>query len=329
MVGDATFIFWTRDDIQFDALSYLDDPDPAQVQSLIDSVRRGRESDLKDETAFYAAALSASGGRAVVRDWIDTTVGTVSTNVARWFELQKIADPRTEDPTGIQQPMPFSLYRLAAATVRDTQRDLPVTPPRALFRSAFNGTPLPIDIAYQAVRRCGAEQRVTRARAALMKLVLLSQETEEGEEDFMVALEPDHPSTAYHCGRLLAVIEEIQRAALPRVNATIVDRFYGAASSTPSVVFGSLLRGAQPHLARLERDNRGAFVRLQQRLEDVMGHIGDWPTTLPLKEQALFSLGYYHQRARSRAEIATRRSQTGRNPAEENQSDETHQEETS
>ena len=29
----------------------------------------------------------------------------------------------------------------------------------------------------------------------------------------MVALEPEHPSTAYHCGRLLAVIEDVQRAA--------------------------------------------------------------------------------------------------------------------
>ena len=123
----------------------------------------------------------------------------------------------------------------------------------------------------------------------------------------MVALEPQHPSTAYHCGRLLAVIEEIQRAALPAVNATIVDRFYGAASSTPAVVFGTLLRGAQPHLAKLERDNRGAYVNLQQRLEEVCARIGDWPATLPLKEQALFSLGYYHQRAQGRAEALARR----------------------
>ena len=110
----------------------------------------------------------------------------------------------------------------------------------------------------------------------------------------MVALEAEHASPAYHCGRLLAVIEAVQRAALPGVNATIIDRYYGAASSTPAVVFGALLRGA-------------AYVNLQRRLEDVMSRIGDWPTTLALRDQALFSLGYYHQRAHDRAEAISRR----------------------
>ena len=123
----------------------------------------------------------------------------------------------------------------------------------------------------------------------------------------MVALESAHPSPAYHCGRLLAILESVQRAALGSVNATIVDRFYGAASATPSTVFGALLRGAQPHLAKLKRDRPGAHVNLQRRLEEVCSRIDDWPATLPLKEQALFSLGYYHQRAHDRAEAHRRR----------------------
>ena len=204
-------------------------------------------------------------------------------------------------------PRPLSLFQLAASTVRDARRDLPVTTPRSLFRAALSATPIPLEVAFQAVRRCRAEQGVTRPRAALIKLVLLSRETTPPKENYMVALETEHPSPAYHCGRLLAVIEDVQRAALPGVNATIIDRYYGAASSTPAVVFGALLRGAQPHLARLERDRPGAYVNLQRRLEEVMAQIGDWPTTLPLREQALFSLGYYHQRAHSRAEMTSRR----------------------
>ena len=130
----------------------------------------------------------------------------------------------------------------------------------------------------------------------------------------MAALEAEHPSPAYHCGRLLAVVEDVQRAALPGVNTTIVDRYYGAASSTPAVVFGALLRGAQPHLARLERDRPEAYVNLQRRIEDVMARIDDWPSTLPLKEQALFSLGYYHQRAHDRAEAISRRASRDSRP---------------
>ncbi len=322
-VADATFVFWTREKVAFDFGSFMREPDPSEVRTLIDSVRRGARPVPQEGSAFYAASLSASGGRAVVRDWIDTTVGDVKESVTRWFTLQQIADPRNEDPAGVS-PRPLSLFQLATSTVR-TANDLPVTTSRLLFRVALSGTPIPMELAYQAVRRCRAERGVTRPRAALIKLTLLSQEPHLSQEDYMVALEVDHPSPAYHCGRLLAVIEEVQRAALPNVKATIVDRYYGAASSTPSIVFGVLLRGAQPHLARLERDKRGAYVNLQRRLEDVMGQIGDWPTTLALKEQALFSLGYYHQRAYERAEIIGRRNRAGTGP---NSGDETAAEES-
>ena len=304
-VGDTTFIFWTKS-AGFDLATFLRDPDPQEVRALLQSVVNTRRQDaLIDETAFHAAALSGSGARAVVRDWIDTTVGNARQHIARWFQLQSITDPRDEDPEG-RNPRPLGLFPLAAATVR-TPQDLPVTTPRHLFRSALQGTPLPLEIVAQAVRRNQAEKRVTRPRAALGKLVLLSRETQPVKEDYMVALETEHPSPAYHCGRLLAVIEQVQRAALPGVNATIVDRFYGAASSTPGVVFGTLLRGAQPHLSRLKRDNRGAHERLQRDLEEVIARIGGWPATLTLQEQALFSLGYYHQRAHDRSQLISRR----------------------
>ena len=305
-IGDATFVFWTRDNVAFDVQSFMTKPDAAAVRALLESVGRGRHAALDDDSPFYAAALSANGGRAVVRDWLDTTVANAAENVSLWFRQQRIIDPRDEDPPGVD-PRPLGLFALAASTVRDMRRDLPVSASSSLFRTAINGTPLPMDVAYQAVRRCRAEQGVTRPRAALIKLVLLSQEPHQPKEDYMVALEPGHPSTAYHCGRLLAVLEAVQRAALPGVNATVVDRYYGAASSTPATVFGALIRGAQPHLAKLQRDKPGAHVNLQQSIEDVCAQIENWPPTLALKDQALFSLGYYHQRAHDRAEALSRR----------------------
>ena len=311
-VGDAAFVFWTPDNVAFDVRSFMTKPDAAAVRTLLESVGRGRHAALNDDSLFYAASLSASGGRAVVRDWLDTTVANAANNIARWFHLQRIVDPRDENPTGAE-PQPLGLFALATSTVRRDSRglpvldDLPVSTPQALFRAAIHGSPLPMDVAYQAVRRCRADQGVTRPRAALIKLVLLSQEPLPPKEDYMVALEPNHPSIAYHCGRLLAVLEAVQRAALPGVNATVVDRYYGAASSTPATVFGALIRGAQPHLAKLHRDRPGAYVNLQRGLEDVIAQIGDWPPTLALKDQAVFSLGYYHQRAHDRAEFLSRR----------------------
>jgi len=304
-VGGATFIFWTRESVGLDFESFWSRPDPAQVKALLDSVRRGRDaSSTIDDTRFYAASLSASGGRAVVRDWLDTTVGNVKESIGRWFELQQIVDPRDEDPTGLESPRPLSVFQLAVSTVRKAD-DLPVTTSRALFRSALSGSPLPLEIAFQAVRRNRAEQGVTRGRAALIKLVLLSRNRQLAkEENHMVALNKERPEPAYHCGRLLAVVEQVQRAAQPGVNTTVVDRFYGAASSTPAVVFGALLRDTQPRLAKLDMRRRGG---LQNRLAEVCAQIEGFPKTLSLEQQALFSLGYYHQRAHDRAKAISRR----------------------
>lgn len=127
----------------------------------------------------------------------------------------------------------------------------------------------------------------------------------------MIQLDQENPNPAYRCGRLLAVLEQVQRLAIPGVNATVVDRFFGTASSAPAAVFPRLLRGAQPHLSKLERDRRGAYVALQRRLEEILGGLGvtkagalysGFPSTLTLQEQGLFSLGYYHQRAFDRAQ---------------------------
>ena len=126
----------------------------------------------------------------------------------------------------------------------------------------------------------------------------------------MIQLDSASSNPGYRCGRLLAVLEEIQRAAIPGINATIVDRFYGTASSAPASVFSRLLRGAQPHLAKLERDRPGAYVALQRRLEDIQSGLIDFPRTLNLMDQGRFALGYYHQRALDRQqarEAAARR----------------------
>ena len=64
-----------------------------------------------------------------------------------------------------------------------------------------------------------------------------------------MSLDPDNPSQAYQLGRLFAVLEAAQYAALGRVNASIADRYYGAASSTPARVFAALIRGAKTHIA--------------------------------------------------------------------------------
>ncbi len=95
----------------------------------------------------------------------------------------------------------------------------------------------------------------------------------------------------YRLGRLFATLEKLQEEALPGTNATIRDRFFGAASATPITVFPRLIRGAQPHLAKVKR-----AVFFEKLIQEVLGPVTGFPSHLTLEEQGLFALGYYHQR---------------------------------
>ena len=295
--GDSVFVFWTKEETGFNFLSALEDPDPNQVGELLESAQADRPSDVDDEP-FYALFLSASGGRAVVRDWMDSTVGQVRKNLATWFRRQRIA----AGYDGEQRY--YGLRALAFATVRDP-RDLPLTTTRSLTHAVFTGNPLPMDIMARAIRRNGAEQGVTRSRAALIKLVLLG-ETGDHEEDYMVQLDSNNADPAYLCGRLLAVLEEAQWGAVRGLNTSLADRFYGTASAAPLSVFPTLVRGSRAHLSKLRRDNPGAYFAIDSRLEDILTKVTaeqGFPKSLNLKEQGVFALGYYHQRAHDREQM--------------------------
>lgn len=107
-------------------------------------------------------------------------------------------------------------------------------------------------------------------------------------------LDPENPSVAYRLGRLFATLEKIQEEASPGLNATIRERYYGAASSTPVAVFTTLMRLKNHHLAKLS--NKGRAVNFEKLLAQIMSGIDDFPRHMPLQDQGRFAIGYYHQR---------------------------------
>lgn len=301
-VGPVAYIFWTREKSAFSWATMFTNPDPQEVKALLTAAQRGQVGavalDAERQGRFYAAAFSASGARVVVRDWLDMTVGEAQDHLARYFRLQTIVGL-----DGAEAP-PLKLVALAGATVREL-KDLTARTTKTLLSVALGGGPVPKDLLFEAVRRCRTAGEVTRPQAALIKMVLLSEREQRREgsvtEQELVQLEPGDQTPAYLCGRLFTVLESIQRAALGEVNATIVDRYFGTASSAPAAVFGKLLRGAQPHLSKLRRDKPGSYRALQQRLEEIQAGLQGFPKTLTLTDQGLFALGYYHQRAADRA----------------------------
>jgi len=308
-VGRLVYLFWTKEEVPFSVVSLLSRPDPGEVRALIGSVFRGQQTATEIDTMpFYATAFSASGARVVVRDWLDTTVRHARRNLAHYFSLQQMSD-RDGTPGN-----PYGLFALAAATlpttVRDAGKELAPNVPQVLLQMALRGGALPMWLLFQAVKRNRAEQTITRPRAVLIRMVLLSRQEYPIKEDMMAQLEPDNRDPAYLSGRLLAVLESVQQAAIPGVNATITDRFFGTASSAPASVFGHLIRGAMGHLGKLRKEKPGTYEALRRRLAEVQEHLKTFPRTLTLEQQGLFGLGYFHQQAADRASaIAYRQAQ--------------------
>lgn len=106
-----------------------------------------------------------------------------------------------------------------------------------------------------------------------------------------MGLDPNRKEPAYRLGRLFAALEKTQGDALGKVNATIRDRFYSAASATPGAVFPRLLRTYQHHLAKMERGKVGREIMVREILEPLTS----FPAHLNLTDQGLFAIGYYHQ----------------------------------
>jgi CRISPR-associated protein Csd1 len=139
---------------------------------------------------------------------------------------------------------------------------------------------------------------IVHARMGLIKAYHVRKARTEGVQEDMnphrnPKLNEEHPSAAYHCGRMMAVLAQLQRAALGDVGAGVVQRYYAAASATPALVLGRLIRGGQFHLNKLDP---GLAYWYEQKLGSISCRIGSSvPKTLTLEEQSLFALGYYQQ----------------------------------
>jgi CRISPR-associated protein Csd1 len=100
----------------------------------------------------------------------------------------------------------------------------------------------------------------------------------------------------------MAVLAKLQQAALGDIGAGIVQRYYAAASTTPKLVLGRLLRGGQYHLNKLDP---GLAHWYEDRLSRLALAVGDdYPQTLTVEGQSLFALGYYQMWA----DLRTRKS---------------------
>jgi CRISPR-associated protein Csd1 len=120
------------------------------------------------------------------------------------------------------------------------------------------------------------------------------------EEEIKMALDKENKNAAYLCGRLFAVLENIQQKASGYdLNRTIKDAYFTSASTRPATVFPRLLTLAQHHMAKLENDRYA-----DENIREIVDQMGsEFPVILSLKEQGIFMLGYYQQKQYTKDQI--------------------------
>ena len=260
---------------------------------MFKSPKTGAAAFSDDTTKFYVLGLAPNAARLAIRFWTVGTVAEMAERFREYFDDLKIAHgPRDRDH--------LSLFRLLVSTAVLGKSEN-VTPNLAgnFMRSILEGRPFPETLLPSVLRRIKAEHEVSYPRAKLIKGCLNRKwrfNNPNNERKLTVSLDKENKNTGYRLGRLFAVLEKIQEAANPGLNATIKDRFFASASSAPVTVFGNLMRLSQHHLSKLKKEKFGYAVNLEKLLLEVVDGISVFPAHLSLDDQGQFAIGYYHQR---------------------------------
>lgn len=293
--------------------------DPARIsgaerraKELLQAVESGERQDLMGNR-FHVIILSSAGARIMVRDYSDVSFVELARNVDRWFDDTRLVSLYSAG--GMLKPPRFrglvaSLASLFASGKLDWKS---ISPNLAtdLYLAALLNKHVPYAALEKAVLRLrnealssGMLQKSKDAKAKAINYGALQlirayhiRKDRKGVGDVQnptwPGLNPDHPEPAYHAGRLMAVLADLQRCALGEVGAGVVERFYGSFSTTPAMVYGRLIHLAQNHLSAL---SSGLRLTYNRELSEINAKMKDkLPATLTLEEQSLFALGYYQQ----------------------------------
>lgn len=315
-IGDATVAFWADASEgderaawateavlaslfgEVESTRDYDAQEAVKLRQALEPLAEGRAvhvgtDELYPGTRIHILGLSPNNARLSVRFWLTESLGELA------FSLAAHARDCRIEPLPRYWGAGPSINRLLLKTTAALEKweNIPPLLAGEVARAVLSGLAYPRTLLSNAIMRLRAGDDVGSGwHAAAIRSVLVRSERGGGAP---VSLDKQETNAAYRLGRLFAVLEEAQERALGRgVNATIRDRYFGAASATPASVFPLLLRGVQNHLGKLRKEEPGAATAIEVKLGEVMGGLGSvLPRSLRLADQGRFAIGYYHQRS--------------------------------
>lgn len=341
-VGDASMVFWADTSEAEAAAAALvagdyEDDDPVtagseekRAASVADAIAQGRPlevaaPDVEPDTKLYVLGLSPNAARLSVRFWETPSFGALAERFRQHADDLALAYAR--EGASPRPPAVWQLGQETGAYVADGQGRMKVNAksvsPRMagdLMRALLRGDRYPRTLLTSVVMRLRTDRQLTRRRMQIIKACLVRDARFRNvpeERRMPVALDEDYDgegATGYRLGRLFAEIETMQRLALgDGINATVRDKFYGAASTTPARIFPALIKNAQNHFAKAKksidkkgRKLTGLAIHTDKRIGAITASLPPvLPSKLGIQDQGAFAVGYYHQSYAPRAETKT------------------------
>jgi len=267
------------------------------VRDFLEAARDGKKySDISPDAKFFILGLSPNAARVSVRFWHISTVGDFKENIGQHFKDLQINRQFDNEP---EFPSIWRLLR-ETAVLKKTDNISPLLS-GALTRSIMTGELYPISLLSAVINRIRADHSINYLRAAMIKAYLTRKFriNKNTAMEVGMSLDKDSTNTAYRMGRLFAVLEKAQEDAHKpnKLNRTIKDSYYSSASAAPGVVFPHLLKLAQNHIQKIRKEKVEYGISVDKRIGEILQGVKVFPAHLPLEDQGLFSLGYYHQRS--------------------------------
>ncbi len=308
-LGNTTTVFWAEkeDDMEYAlpwVVSYnrqpgdLEEASDLELERFLKAMKAGKTPNnmgFNDDVKFYILGLVPNKARISVRFWFPTTVGKLRDNLRKHLEDVSIEGPRDYPPSiwviineTLKKKKDENTGRMKVLEKMDTSPVIKLS--GDLVTSIVTGKNYPSSLLWALLDRIKKDGDVSFTRLSMIKGLLIKNYHKE----VTMSLNKENVEVPYLLGRLFAMLEKAQEdASGGGLNSTIKDKYFGSASATPRAVF-PILFSLFAHWAK--KGEHGGYH--EKLIAEIMEDLPDerFSASMPLEDQGLFFIGYYHQR---------------------------------